>query len=546
MRINRIQNYNIYNKNNQNTYQTTPKINTFNQVNNYSQLPATSQYLAFMGGYSLDLGQTVKQLDKLAQKAEIYPPNLREWLGMILESGNKGKDTLVSAHKKYFESLKDFDTLAQIKARFPEFKDVLSSFDVEVGKGKDSFLSKFQRGELEYFDNDEDLSVQLIKLYWGQGFSLPDLRKYAGTDLFHTMKKLQIPTASRDYGHVLKISDPEYNERLTKEMTEKRLAALDRKAQEQDGEPVFIKRGHLTPEHKQRISEGLKRYYEENPERIYNMSERQKKFYQENPEKAEALTKVLNIAWNVFNAPAIKKTMSKFFQQHGIHNFNPEMNPAEMTKQQSDLMKMFWGQNEWARKSFSKNMKYAWKKVKEEKDYYVELVQIPTSLQRQIRNWAKQKGIEVNDIQFNSRVYKNDPERNEIEQRKFGEPVNRIIRMFEKDFPNNPDDMANTYYRALARFSKSTLEELKPKTIEEFALQAHLRVMQDKLFIRVGKDVISRTFNTDEIHGMYLDTARICMELNLDKYVKTLNKSLDIEYDVVIRKLNPMIEKLGL
>ena len=66
----------------------------------------------------------------------------------------------------------------------------------------------------------------MIKLYWGEGFSLSDLRKYAaGQDLHYTMKKLNIPFVSRDYGHILKLSDPEYNARLTREMTEKRLAA---------------------------------------------------------------------------------------------------------------------------------------------------------------------------------------------------------------------------------------------------------------------------------------------------------------------------------
>ena len=77
------------------------------------------------------------------------------------------------------------------------------------------------------------------------------------------MTKLHIPIADRDYGHILKLSDAQYNERLTREMTEKRLAALDRKAQLNDGEPVYIKRGPMSKEHKERISEGLKKYYQQ-------------------------------------------------------------------------------------------------------------------------------------------------------------------------------------------------------------------------------------------------------------------------------------------
>ena len=172
--------------------------------------------------------------------------------------GIRLKKPLFLSTKKYFANLKECFSLDEIKAKFPEFKNVISSDNAKISKG--SFIDKFQKGELEFFDNDEDLSVQLIKLYWGEGFSLNDLKKYAdGQDLYYTMTKLQIPTANRDYGHVLKFSDPEYNERLTREMTEKRLAALDRKAQMQDGEPVYIKRGPLSAEHRQKNFRRIKK-----------------------------------------------------------------------------------------------------------------------------------------------------------------------------------------------------------------------------------------------------------------------------------------------
>ena len=55
-----------------NRYQTAPQqAQTVPQYE--SKLPTTQQYLAFTGGYSLDLAQTVKQLDKLAEKnSKIY------------------------------------------------------------------------------------------------------------------------------------------------------------------------------------------------------------------------------------------------------------------------------------------------------------------------------------------------------------------------------------------------------------------------------------------------------------------------------------------
>lgn len=44
------------------------------------------------------------------------------------------------------------------------------------------------------------------------------MKRYTGgLDLYHTMTKLQIPRVSKEYGHVLKFSDPKYNEHLTQE-----------------------------------------------------------------------------------------------------------------------------------------------------------------------------------------------------------------------------------------------------------------------------------------------------------------------------------------
>ena len=548
MKILNIQNFNLTQKYNSN-YQTHPQKNVQYKEQNYAKLPSTAQYLAFTGGYSLDLAQTVKQLDKLAEKnSAIYPENIREWLGMVLDGGNKAKETLISVHKKYFASLEDCDTLAQIKERFPEFRNVKSAFNVDTAKGKETFISKFQKGESEYFDNDEDLSVQLIKLYWGQGFSLNDLKRYAdGTDLYYTMQKLEIPTASRDYGHILKISDPEYNERLSKEMTEKRLAALDRKAQEQDGEPVYIpQHRHLSPEHKQRISEGLQRFYEENPERIYQMSDRQRKFYQENHEKADKITKVLNIAWNVFGAENIKKAMSKHFKRFGIKNFDPATNPAELTKQQSDAMRSFWGTNEWAKKSFSKNMKFAWKKVKSEaeKDFYVEVQQIPTPMQNKLRKIAMKYGIDIKDLNFNSRIYINDVERSNSEQQTNIDTVNRLVKLYQDENPKNADDMANTYLRAVYKFVEKIKPQINPESasINELILLEHLKRVEK--IIGVANGTIPRRFETNEIHEIYNKTAELCINTKQHSYIKELNKSLNDAYDYVINQFNPMTSQL--
>lgn len=150
----------------------------------------------------MDLAATIKNLDKLAvKKTDVYPPHIREWAGIILEEGNKAKSTLIDIHKKFYESLKDCFTLEEAKQKFPEFKDVISVEDVKGLEG--SFIDDFQKGKLEYFDKDEDLTLQLLKLYWGEGFSINDLRQYAnGKSLSHTLNKLNIPMVDRTYGHV--------------------------------------------------------------------------------------------------------------------------------------------------------------------------------------------------------------------------------------------------------------------------------------------------------------------------------------------------------
>lgn len=112
-----------------------------------SKLPAltSAQYLTFTGGYSLDLASTIKNLDKLARKkSNVYPPQIREWAGIILEEGNRAKETLINIHKKFYESLKDCFTLEEAKKKFPEFKDVIPSSSVKIQDG--SFLDDAVNG----------------------------------------------------------------------------------------------------------------------------------------------------------------------------------------------------------------------------------------------------------------------------------------------------------------------------------------------------------------------------------------------------------------
>lgn len=540
MQINKISFINIQPRFTQNNQPKNTPPSDSGIENTRSQLPTTAQYLAFTGGYSLDLSSTIKHLDKLAEKkSDVYPPQIREWAGIILEEGNKTKETLISIHKKFYENLKDCFTLEEAKEKFPEFKDVIPADSVKAHEG--SFIDDFQKGKLEYFDTDEDLSLQLLKLYWGEGFSLNDLRKYSdGKSLSHTLNKLNIPTVDRTYGHVLKLSDPEYNERLTKQMTEKRLATMDRKAQENDGEPVFIKRGPLSEEHKKHISEGLLRYYQQNPEAIYNLSERQRKFYEENPDRARILSRVATKAWHIFGADKIKAAMSAFMKRHNVKTFDSAKleTPLSLTKEESSAMKKFWAENEWARKSFSKNMTYAWKKVKEEQSIIYEMRVAPNGFIKKFINWGQERGIYLQESDFISRFDPNG-------DRSYKNPLlDKYTREFVDSLPGGSTMMANSYFLALLNvnreISKMDLSKLDKetaatcKTIQQ-VIKASLFEHPDLPFSQNN----FRVLEANEVQGIFGLLRSRCLEIHNPKLAKIFERHMDKAYDYIAKNWKP-------
>lgn len=495
-------------------------------------LPTTAQYLAFTGGYSLNLAETITNLDKFAQKhSDVYPKNVREWAGMILDEGNKQKDTLISIHKKLYENIKDCFNLKELKERFPEFKDVKSAQDVDAREG--SLLDDLQKGNLEFFNTEEDLSLQIIKLYWGEGFSLNDLKKYTnGKDINYLMEKLNIPKVNRHYGHVLKFSDPEYNERLTKQMAQKRMETLDIKAQKADDEPVYIKRGPLSAEHKKHISEGLKKYYQAHPEKVFAMSERQKQFYKDNPEQAELLHRVMVKAWNIFGAERIKQALAKFMKGKNIVDFSSTdlEKPYNISQEKSKVMKQFWASNEWAKKSFSKNMEYAWKKVHEEQEMFYTVDLTPNLFKQRFFAWAEKQGIDIEDLNFEDLKYY--PHKPELNIPKVSS-VSKYTRDFIDSCPGDESQkMANTYQLTLLKFGKElkAIEHSKePNDTKQLSLKLRL-FLNSSLFdsskVYNGQPLI-RSYNADETQRLYVITLTELMDKHENKLIRRLNQLLN-------------------
>lgn len=507
-------------------------------------MPTAQQYLSFTGGYSINLAETIKNLDKLAQKyPEIYPKNVREWAMMILESGNKENDTLITVHKKLYENIKDCFSLKELKAKFPEFKDVKSAEDIEYREG--SLIDDIKQGKIEYFNPEEDLSLQLIKLYWGEGFSLNDLKAYTnGKDINHVMEKLNIPKVNRNYGHILKFSDPEYNERLTKQMQQKRMETMDRKAQKADGEPVFIKRGPLSAEHRQHISEGLIRFYEQNPERIFAMSERQKKFYQDNPEQAQLFRRVMKKAWGLDNANKIKVALSKYMKSQGFKELTTDdlENPINLKKEQSDAMRKFWATNEWAKKILSKNVEYGWRKVREEQDMYYVVDVTPKLFKRRFFIWAKNQGIDTSDLTFDDlKYYPHKPELNVHQESSASQYTPEFIDSRPGD---ESQKVANTYQMSLIKFG----QELKKLARTDISQETREVTRDLREFLRNALFDISpifgieprvRSYGADEIQQIYVRTLTKLMDHHENKLLKQLNDLLNQSYEKLDRHWKP-------
>lgn len=525
-------------------------------VNNDLPMPTAQHYIGyqpnFTGGYSLDLAETIANLDKLVAKyPNLYPKNVREWAGMILEEGNKSKDTLITIHRRLYESIKDCFSLAELKAKFPEFSGVKSAYDVDYREG--TLMDDLISGRIPEFNTEEDLTLQLIKLYWADGFSLNDLKAYAGgRDLNPIMNKLGIPKVDRNYGHVLKFSDPEYNERLTAQMKLKRMETMDIKAQQQEGEPVYIPQRRegrpLSPEHRQHISEGLLKFYLEHPDRAFHMSERQKQFYRDNPEQAEIFRRVMLKAWNIASAENIKKTLAKFMKTNKVSDFSLEelSSPHKLSKERSALMKRFWADNPWAKKTFSKNMEYAWKKVKEEQEMFYVMDVTPKTFKRRFLNWCREQGIDTSELDFDAhKYYPHRPEKNETKE--MFEALQKINKYTPKYIDSCPGDeskkLANTLFLALLKFGKhlKSLENSQHMTTETKAvMMATRRFVHSQLFETTSMLGYPnpKVLDAQEVQQIYSTVLSLLMDHHENKLLRNLNDFMNESYEYLDKSWN--------
>lgn len=213
--------------------------------------PSTKQYLSFLGGYSLNLAETLANLND-----EAFPPDIKAMAEEILADGNPEDKTLISVHKAKYDKIKEMKSLNEVREAFPEFRNVLSEYDVDYKKN--SFIYDVKMGNLEKFNPDIDVALQLLKLYWADCCSITKMKQYTGRNAKNVLEKFNIPLFSNQYARVLQLSDKKYN----KQNKDTHSAAMKQAWKEKQTEPII----HiLSDETKRKISHSVKAYYAKHP-----------------------------------------------------------------------------------------------------------------------------------------------------------------------------------------------------------------------------------------------------------------------------------------
>lgn len=459
---------------------------------NLSLMPfiPTKTYLSFLGGKSLDLNHVYNTF-----LSEEYPPEIQQLVEDELKNSNLSQKTLYDIHNKKYSKILDYYSLEDLKENFPEFKNVLKSTQVEVNP--DSFIGKYQNNELSLFTQDEDLSLQLIKLYWGQGYSLNDLSKYIQenmpnetSNLYHTFKKLNIPTMTKRYGQVLKLSNRKYNEAFSEQMSIKRKEAQEERRQKADGEPVVIPRGPLSEAHKKHISEALKEYYKNSPERIYELTQRQKEYYKEHPEQIEILTEALEYAWNsTQEGRSIKKHLSKALKKVGQISDKELELKQEMKPEVKEAFSRFM-QQPWVKTSWSKAMKDGWQwaqvdllQAYADSDNHINSVRIlPQAVIDEIKEECIKRNTNTKYLDFFGKISISTRELTPLEKKKHEKMLrsfNSILVSYENNHPQNSDFICSAKQLAIMKF-KMDIDENAPDLPKFLQENPHLGFIMSK------------------------------------------------------------------
>jgi len=539
------------------------KENDFKK-SDFNNLPliTSNQMLAFLGGYTLKLDETFNQLND-----EQYPPDIQE---MVLEeviNGNPDKKTLYDVHFEKYKGVLDCFSLDELKEKYPEFSEVNSAYDVFAKE--DSFIGKFQQKESDAFPYYEDLTLQLIKLYWGQGFSLSDLSKYIaqnskegkGINIQPAMaKKLNIPLMHPRYASVLKLSNKEYNEKFTQEMSLKRKEAKEAKEQLAQGEPVVIPRGKLSEVHKLHISQGLKKHFEEHPEKLYKMSERQKRFYEEHPEKKEEMSDIMTYAWNETpEGKSLQKYIEKFAKKYNTKISSQELTlEKDLDESKQTMLTSFWQKNPWACEKLSIAIKKG-RIAQETRSKYLDEVKnaktipgvrmvfnlAPEKLTARVLKWAQEQNIDTkNLILFKSIIsYKEDESTGISPDNIYVKKGKELISKYYNAHPNHADLATTCLHRtlldlqfALKHDNKKLPKEMRdnPTHIELMKYAYNAACYRNDIPVEENLNVknANQEIDINQIYQAYGDIMQQAMILGHYEFAEYMDNKLNETYDL--------------
>ena len=528
------------------------KQNKIHLQHNVSSMPAQNQmmpdyrfYQSFLGGYTTNLAQTYKNLSP-----EQYPSSdIMDAIKKELQNPDTDK-TLYDIHFQKYKGVLDCFDLFDLAQKYPEFNFVEPAEYTDAQKG--SFLDDVKNGQYEIFNNGEDLTLQLIKLYWGQGFSLSDLSKYIekntkdskSINLYYTMKKLNIPLMTQKYGAVLKLSNKEYNEKFTSQMSIKLKEAKEAREQCAQGEPVIIPRGELSSSHKDHISQGLKKHFREHPEKIFEMSERQKKFYEENPEKKEELSAVMDYAWNkTQEGKSVARGLSRFLKKQCNLNIKETEISEKFNTINKSALALFWNKNAWAKAQFSQAVSKGWEYLDTFKiqDVETKITRIlPKKLSNKIELWAQKQGYDVEQGTIGALFLftQESPFSDEEEQR-----VQNITHNYFEKFPHDADCQATVLQFAMLSIINDLEKDINlPKSLR--SKKTEIQLLKDFLIEKCEQNKIFKIQNhkgkpqklpvegidSTTINKIYIDFMSFIYYLHLDNIIPYCEQKLDESY----------------
>ena len=485
---------------------------------------SSNYYLSFKGGDSLNLLQTMNnfyEAEALNDK-KIVPDRVKEAAQFVVEAGNPQELTLIDVHKYVYSDLLHAETLDEVAEKFPEFSDVKSMHDVD--SRTDSLISDVKAGKCEIFSQEEDLALQLLKLYWAEGYSLNDLEKYTNgkKNMGYIMKKLNIPRVDKHYGIVLKLSDKEYNERFAETL---KLKSVER--YESNSGHIYIPRGPLSREQKDKISKSLADYYVKNPERVYLQSLRQREFYKNNPDMASLFREVLFDAWRLGSSKPVKAAMSKFFtdKKFALPSDKSLSDVNGLGAKKRLLMQEFWDKNPDAKKQFSRSMQSAWSRVhkirKAKEDCMVIdnsfLPAYPKKIAESMKNWVVKRGYDEDSIIVTLSVTVGDFNQN-LANKSMGAKL--VTEYFEKN-PIMSDIYADSLIYSLGELRQYL--SLQRSTSGDIAIKKIENAVKGKSFMSVN-----------ELVCLYLDVIRFLLSSENVEALTKLVHVLENCYDEVI------------